>query len=111
MVYQSPIDTLQALNLLGYSPFPDIWGPDQKLGTYDAPVDPEVRQFQMDFNQASRSRWLRAPQGGPAGGLSPDGRMGRCTMAGMAYALSARGAEAWRARYGVTTDTLDIPGG
>lgn len=94
LVYQTPAATLEALMLMGYSPLPQIWGPDGKLGTFDASADPDVRQFQLDYNQASRSRWI-----GNAGGLATDGMMGRCTMAGMAHALAVRGAAAWRERY------------
>jgi hypothetical protein len=95
LVYQSPASTLQALNLLGYTPLPEIWGPDAQLGTMDADPDPEVQQFQLDYNQASRSKWI----GSNGGGLSPDGLMGRCTMAAMSNAQVSQGAAAWRERY------------
>ncbi len=102
LAFESPASTVSALNMLGYTPNPEIWGPDEVLGTYDADEDMEVRQFQLDYNQASRSGWLGNEPGWPgqyAGGLMPDGLMGRCTMAAMAHADVWRGAQAWRARY------------
>lgn len=95
LAYASPAATVQALNLLGYTPIPEIWGPDAQLGTYDADPDPEVRQFQLDYNQASRSRWI----GSNGGGITPDGLMGKCTMAAISNAQVARGVDAWRERY------------
>ena len=95
LAYTSPAETVAALNMLGYTPMPQIWGPDGQLGTFDADPDPEVRQFQLDYNDASRTKWI----GSDAGGVEPDGLMGRCTMAAMSYADVAQGAAAWRARY------------
>jgi hypothetical protein len=92
LVYSSPAATVQALNMLGYTPLPQIWGPDEQLGTFDATPDPEVRQFQQDYNQASRSNYLAS-----AGGVSADGLMGKCTMAAIEYAAAQ--APAWRERY------------
>lgn len=95
LVFSDPASTVQFLNLLGYTPAPAIFGPDGQLGTFDADPDPEVQQFQLDYNQASRSRWI----GTNGGGLEPDGLMGRCTMAAMSNADVARGNAEWRARY------------
>ncbi len=102
--YTSPAASVQGLNLLGYTPMPMIWGPDNALGTYDADPDPEVLQFQLDYNHASRTKWI----GSNGGGIEPDGLMGICTMAAMSNAAVARGPEAWRARY---MYRLDSPGG
>lgn len=93
--YPSPEETVAMLNMLGYTPMPEVWGPDAQLGTFDADPDAEVRQFQLDYNQASRSKWV----GPNAGGLMPDGMMGECTMAAMAHAEVYRGSQAWRDRY------------
>lgn len=95
LVYGTPESTLQALAMLGYTPLPEIWGPDEKLGTYDADVDPEIRQFQLDYNHASRTRFV----GSNAGGLTPDGLMGKCGMAAIAHVMASVGANAWRDKY------------
>ena len=95
LAFTSPMSTLQAMNLLGYTPSPQIWGPDEQLGTFDADNDPEIRQFQLDYNQGSRSKYL----GNNAGGLMPDGMMGKCTMAAMAHVDVWVGQSAWRDRY------------
>ena len=94
--YTTPAASVQGLMILGYTPMPMIWGPDGVLGTFDADPDPEVRQFQLDYNQASRSKWI----GSDGGGIEPDGLMGTCTMAAMSNAAVARGEAAWRERYG-----------
>ena len=101
LIYSTPQNTSQALNMLGYSPLPNIWGPDQELGTYDADPDPAVRQFQLDYNQASRSKWLAN-----AGGLKVDGLMGKCVMAAMFNVRTGVGDTAWRERYGAQTASL-----
>lgn len=93
LVYASPAATVQALNMLGYSPRPDVWGPDAQLGTYDADPDADVMQFQLDYNQASRSRFIAN-----GGGITPDGLMGKCTMSAIEYA-QAQGELVWRDRY------------
>jgi hypothetical protein len=82
--------------MLGYTPIVEIWGPDGVLGTFDVEVDPEVLQFQMDYNDASRTGFL----GGGAGGLDTDGMVGKCLMAGMEHVVSHVGAAAWQDRYG-----------
>lgn len=105
LVYASPFATLQAMNLLGYTPLPEIWGPDEELGTFDADPDPEVRQFQLDYNHASRSKFLNG-----AGGVTPDGLMGRCTMAAIEYATSS-GEAAWRERYMPRTQVAGLATG
>ena len=95
LYFTSPEATVQGLNMLGYTPMPEIWGPDRMLGTYDADVDPEVMQFQVDYNDASR-RGLRGPK---SGGLKMDGLMGKCVMAGMNHVQVYLGAEAWQDQY------------
>jgi len=102
LVYHTPFITSQAMNMLGYQPLPNLWGPDQQLGTYDADPDPAVRQFQLDYNQASRSKWL----GANAGGLKVDGLMGKCVMSAMLNVSTGRGDKAWRERYGVQTASV-----
>lgn len=102
LIYETPANTAMALNMLGYSPLPDIWGPDQELGTYDADPDAAVRQFQLDYNQASRSKWLGTGQGG----LKVDGLMGKCVMAAMFNVRTGVGDTAWRERYGVKVAAL-----
>lgn len=104
LIYDSPGNTSQALNMLGYSPLPDIWGPDKQLGTYDADPDPAVRQFQLDYNQASRSKWLGTGQGG----LKVDGLMGKCVMAAMFNVRTGVGDTAWRDRYGIQTSSVAL---
>lgn len=99
LVYDSPEATVQAMAMLGYTPMAEIWGPDAKLGTWDADSDIEVRQFQLDYNQASRSGWLGNMVNGKAGGLTVDGFMGQCTMSAIEHADVYRGPEAWRERY------------
>ena len=99
LVYDSPEATVQALAMLGYTPMPEIWGPDRVLGTFDADEDLEVRQFQLDYNHASRSGWLGTMTNGKAGGLMPDGLMGKCTMSAIEHAEVWQGADAWRVRY------------
>jgi hypothetical protein len=101
-IYDSAGNTSQALNMLGYSPMPQIFGPDDKLGTYDADPDPAIRQFQLDYNQGSRSKYL----GTNAGGLGTDGLMGKCTMAAMFHVRTSVGDIAWRERYAKPTASL-----
>ncbi|HUU94319.1 MAG TPA: hypothetical protein VM487_01150 [Phycisphaerae bacterium] len=95
LAYTSPAATVQGLNMLGYTPIAEIWGPDGQLGTFDAEVDSEVMQFQLDYNDASRTGFL----GPNAGGLTPDGMVGKCLMAGMEHVVSHVGAAAWQDRY------------
>lgn len=109
LVYASPEATVQALAMLGYTPMPEIWGPDRVLGTEDAYPDAEVRQFQLDYNDASRSGWLGNMVNGKAGGLTPDAMMGKCTMSAIEHAEVYRGADAWRARY-MPRPKVDIGG-
>lgn len=94
-MYNSPESTVQALAMLGYTPMPEIWGPDRQLGTEDADVDPEIRQFQLDYNHASRTRFV----GSNAGGLTPDGMIGKCSMSAIAHVMASVGANAWREKY------------
>jgi hypothetical protein len=96
LAYTSPAATVQGLNMLGYTPMAEIWGPDQQLGTFDAEVDPEVLQFQLDYNDASRTGFL----GPNAGGLDPDGLVGKCLMAAMEHVVAYVGAAGWQDRYG-----------
>ena len=95
LAYTSPEATVQGLNMLGYTPIVDIWGPDGVLGTFDVEVDSEVMQFQLDYNDASRSGML----GANAGGLTPDGMVGKCLMAAMQHVDVYVGAAAWQDRY------------
>jgi hypothetical protein len=95
VLFTSPEATVQGLNMMGYTPMPEIWGPDQQLGTFDATPDPEVLQFQRDYNHASRTGFL----GPSAGGVSTDGLMGKCTMAGIFHAQTYVGPEKWQDKY------------
>lgn len=99
LAYTTPAATVQGLNMLGYTPIPEIWGPDGVLGTFDVEIDPEVLQFQLDYNDASRTGFL----GAGAGGLDPDGMVGECLMAGMEHVIAHVGAVAWQDRYSART--------
>lgn len=92
-VYKTEDGFVQALNLLGYSPMPNPFGPDGKLGTGDATPDAEIAAFQLDYNSASRKGVL----GPKAGGLVEDGMTGPCTMAGMSHVFDTMSVDQWRA--------------
>ena len=94
-VWKTAEEAANAMNLLGYSPMPGLFGPDGKLGTFDADVDGEVLRFQQNYNHAANRSM--APD---MGRLSEDGLMGGCTMAGMLYVFQAIGQDRWRQEYG-----------
>lgn len=66
-------------------------GPDGQLGGGDDIPNPEVAQFQRDYNEHSR----RGHLGPGAGGLDVDGFVGPCTVNGLQHAIDTVGGANW----------------